>query len=80
MKKSCAKMYQKLVPDHFWISVKTQNNHCIQEIILKIRYFERGLFQIQSLLMDKIIKDKRGLELMSSYSSSYKTSPENFFY
>ena len=26
--------------------------------------------------MDKVIKNKRGLELMTSHSSGYKTSPE----
>ena len=29
-----------------------------------------------NLLMDKVIKNKRGLELMTSHSSGYKTSPE----
>ena len=40
----------------------------MQEIIFKIRYFERGLsknqlyffFQTQSLLRDKVIKNKKG--------------------
>ena len=33
---------RKLVPDTFLFLV-TQNSHCMQEILLKIRYFERGL-------------------------------------
>ena len=30
--------------------------------------------------MDKVIKNKRGLELVTSRSSGYKTSPEKFLY
>ena len=61
----------------------------MQEILLKIRYFERGLpknlklyffFRAQSLLMDKIIKSKMGLELATSRSSGYWTSSETFLY
>ena len=37
-------------------------------------------FQTQSLLMDKVIKNKRGLELVTSRSSGYKTSSEKFLY
>ena len=62
------------------------------EILLKIRYFERGLtktfkkvnfiffFPTQFLLMDKIIENKRGLELVTSPSSGYKTSLKKFLY
>ena len=63
----------------------------MQEVLLKIRYFERGLskrlkkdnyflFRTQSLLMDKIIKNKRGLELVTSHSSGCETSSEKFLY
>ena len=64
----------------------------MQEIILKIGYFERGLskslkkvniyffFWTQSLLMDKVIKIKKGLELVTSCSLGYKTSTEKFLY
>ena len=56
----------------------------MQEILLEVRYFERGLsktlkkgiyflFRTQSLAIDKIIKNKRGLELVASRSSGYKT-------
>ena len=58
----------------------------MQEILLKKRYFERELskslkkvyffFWTQSLLMDRVIKIKRGLELVTSRSASYKTSSE----
>ena len=63
----------------------------MQEILFKIRYFQRGLsktfkkvnfifFPTQSLLMDKVTKNKRGLELVTSPPSGYKTSSQkNFF-
>ena len=42
MQKMCAK---KLVLDHFLVLVNNpkHNSHCMQESLLKIRYFERGL-------------------------------------
>ena len=55
-------------------------------ICKKLFYFERGLsktflksklylfFSTQSLLMDKVIKNKRDLELVTSLSSGSKTS------
>ena len=62
----------------------------MQEFLLKIKYFERGLsksliklyffFQTQSLLMDKVIKSKRGLELVIGHSSGYETSSKNLLY
>ena len=36
-------MHQKLVPDPFLILVNNPKQPCMQEILLKIRYFERGL-------------------------------------
>ena len=38
-------MHEKLAPNPFLILVNQpkQNNHCIQEVVLKIRYFEREL-------------------------------------
>ena len=61
----------------------------MQEILLKVRYFERGLskilkkvnffsFQTQPLLIDNIIKNKSGLELVTSRSSGYEISLEKF--
>ena len=62
----------------------------MQENLFKIRYFERGLsktfkkalffFRTQSLLMDKVIKNKRSLELVTSPSSGHETSSEKFLY
>ena len=54
----------------------------MQEIILKEIYFERELsktlnyFLTQSLLIGNVIKNKRGLKLVTSCSSGYKTSSE----
>ena len=36
-------MHQKLVPDPVLILIITQNSYCMQEILLIIRYFEKGL-------------------------------------
>ena len=44
MKKPCRKCAPKAGPRPvFNFAKKTQNSHCTQEIILKIRYSERGL-------------------------------------
>ena len=37
-------------------------------------------FPTQSLLMDKFLKNKRDLELVTSLSSGYKTSSKKFLY
>ena len=90
MKKPCRKCAPKASPRPvFNFAKKTQNSHCTQEIILKIRYSERGLsktlkkvkfffFRTQSLLMDKFIKNKRGLELAASPCLGHETSSEKF--
>ena len=62
----------------------------MQGIILKIRNwrddyqkaFKKStfFFWTQSLLMDKVIKTKMGLELVTRCSSGYKTSSEKFLY
>ena len=36
-------MHQNLVSDPFLTLVKKQNSHCVQEIVVNIRYFEKGL-------------------------------------
>ena len=46
--------------------------------LLKIKlYF---FFPDQSLLIDKVIKNKKGLELVTSPSSGYKISSKKFIY
>ena len=47
-----------------------------QKPLKKLTYF---FFWTQSLLMDKVIKNKRGLEPVTSHSSDYKISSQNFF-
>ena len=86
------KCVPNLVRDPFLILVKTQNGHYMQEILLKIRYFEIALskalkevnFVFSSepspFLIHKNIKNKRGLELVTSYSSGYETSSKEFLY
>ena len=71
---------------------KLQNSCIMQKIILKIRYFDRGLSKSfikltlffhsnpHSLLMDKIMKNKKSLEPVTSHSSTYKASSEKFLY
>ena len=54
-------MHQKLVPDLFFFSVNKPSSHCMQEILLKIRYFEKGL--------SKIFKKSK------LYFFSFQTSP-----
>ena len=43
MKKSCGECAPKASLRPFSILVNTQTHHCMQEILLEIRYFERGL-------------------------------------
>ena len=38
-------MHWKLVPDPFFILANTQNSYCMQEILLKIEYLEKGLLK-----------------------------------
>ena len=43
MGKSCRKCATKASPEPlFYFGLYTQNNHCMQEILLKIRYYRRG--------------------------------------
>ena len=66
----------------------------MQEIVLKIRCFEKQLseslknvnfvsvssFETSPFLMDKIMKNKRGLELVTISFSGYKRSTNKFLY
>ena len=58
----------------------------MQEILLKTRYFESGLSKTSTLfslanqvLMYKVIKNKRGLELVTRRSSVYEKVQKNSF-
>ena len=83
-------MHQKLVADPFLILVNSPKQPLHARNCLKIRYFERGLSKslkqvyffsrTKPLLMDKLSKTKTCLELVTSCSSGYQTSSENFCY
>ena len=85
MQKMCTKSQRPLL---YFGNEITQNIHGMQEILLKIRYFGKGLsknpktvnflffFRTQSLFMGKFIKNKTLLELVTSHSSGYKTSSQ----
>ena len=89
MGKSCRKCAPTASTDPFLVLVKTKNSHFMQENLLEIKYFERPLlknlkklnlffFPTQSFLLDKIMKSKRDLELVTSHFSVYKTSSGKF--
>ena len=86
-------MHQKLVPDSFQFWWVAKNILCMQEIFLKIRYIERGLSKSHKKVnlilsfetcpqkvMDKIIRNKKHLELVTSSFSGYKPILERFLY
>ena len=92
----CGKSYRKCEPKAsprpFLILVNNpkQSLHAINSFKNKI-FWKRIIknawksklyffFWTQSFLMDKIIKNKRGLELVTSHFSGYKTSSEKFLY
>ena len=90
MEKSCRKYAPKASPrSFFYFGKQPKTAIACKKFYLKIRYFERGLsktfkkvnfvffFPAQSLLMDKVIKNKRAVELVTSPSSGYKTSSQN---
>ena len=84
-------MHQKLVPGAFLIliyNIKQQLNarnsfkndtlkEDYQKALKKVNFF---FFRTQSFLMKKIIKNKMGLELVTSCSSGYQASSEKFLY
>ena len=50
MEKSCRKYAPKAVPAPILILANTQNSHCMQEILLTIKYFKRKL----SISLEKV--------------------------
>ena len=85
-------MHQKLASDLFLILVNNPKQplharnsfrnkifwkRIIKKPFKKVNYL---FFQIQSLLMDKVIKNKRGLELVNGRTSGYETSSEKILY
>ena len=72
MKKSCRECATKANPKTLFYFGITKSNHWIQEILLQIRYYGRGYQKVlknlnlfflrtQSILVDKVIKNKTGL-------------------
>ena len=62
---------------------RTQNSYCIQEILLRIGYFERDYqkaIKNPVSFNGKDLKNKKSLELVTSGSSGYKSSSEKFLY
>ena len=82
MQKMCPKT---LVPDPFFILVNnpkqpfSARNSFKNKIKGIIKNLWKSKLPSQSLLMDKIIKNKWALELVTIPSSGYKTSAKNFF-
>ena len=76
MEKSCRKWAPKASPRPLFILV----NNPKQSLHARNNIFERGLSKTLSLLMDKVIKYKRGLELVTSHSLDYETSSQKFLY
>ena len=92
MEKLYRKCEPKLAPDPFIISLNDPKlplharNSFLNKIIWK-RIIKKTLksllyffFRTQSLLMDRVIKNKSGLELVTTHSSDYKTSSKIFLY
>ena len=85
-------MHQTLVPDPFFILINNAKQPLHAKNYFKNKIFWKGInknllksnlyffFPTQSLLMDKISKNKRSLELVTSPSLGYKTSSEKFLY
>ena len=76
MEKSCRKWAPTASPRPLFILV----NNPKQSLHARNKIFERGLSKTLSLLMDKVIKYKRGLELVTSHSLDYETSSQKFLY
>ena len=85
-------MHQKLVSDPFLILVNNPKQPLHARNSFKSKIFWKRIiknplnsqlyffFWTQSLLMNKVIKNKSCLELVPSRSSGYKTSSEKFLF
>ena len=73
----CFRVWSKMNLKVYGIIINCLNKNLITHFVWHYFYF---FFRTQSLLMDKIIKNKRGLELVTGHSSGYKTSSEKFLY
>ena len=84
-------MSQKLAPDPFLILLNNPKQPLDARKSLKEDVFKEAYQKVfkkltlffllnQSLLMDKVIKSKSGLDLVTSCSSGYETSSKTFLY
>ena len=83
-------VHQKLVPDSFLILVNEtkqpfyagnffKNKSLLEDYQKALEKLTLFFFQIKFFFIDKIIKNRRGLELVTSSSLDHKTSSENSF-
>ena len=75
MEKSCRKCAPKTSPRFLFLILLYNLKQP-----LRARNSFKGKIRTQSLLIDKVIKNKRGLELVNSRSSGYEKSWEKFLY
>ena len=92
MEKSCRKCAPKLAPEPFLILLNSPKQPLHARNYFKNKVFWKGIiknllkselyffFQTQSLLIDKVIKNKRGLKQGTSHSSGYKTNTQKIIY
>ena len=84
-------MHQKLAPDPFSILLNNSKrtlhagnsfeNKFLKDYYLKaLKKSTLTFFSNRVPLMDKVIKNKKSLELVTSSSSGYETSSEKFLY
>ena len=73
MEKSCRKCASEASPRPYFILV----NNPKQPFLKKGTLFS---FPTQSILMDKVAKNKKGLKLVTSPSLSYKISSKKFIH
>ena len=85
-------MHQKLAPDPFSIFLNNskrtlhagnsfENQKFLKDYYLKaLKKSTLTFFSNRVPLMDKVIKNKKSLELVTSSSSGYETSSEKFLY
>ena len=89
MEKVCKKSVPKDSPKPLINFCKPKTTKYMQVTLLEIRYFEKDYqsslktlawFFLSNLFMDKIMKNKRGLELATSLCSGFKTFSKKFLF
>ena len=92
MENHAKNVHQKLAPDPFLILLNNPKQPLHTRNSFKNKVFWKRIIkkpkprwfyfflQTQYLLMDKVIKNQRGMELVTSHSLGHKTSLEKFLY